>query len=191
MNRDVQEAIGHSNTEREKAMVQLVKRFTSRLTRHEIEHSARTAAAAVISLFAAGATGFPEPYWASITAIIVTQSTLGTAWTISIQRFFGTALGAATGALLFTCFGPNLIAYGCGIFVLGLLCLLLGLARSGYRYAGIALAVIMLIQRSRPVWVVALHRFIEVSFGIVIGLILTAVWPECENALNAAATTGR
>ena len=166
-------------------------RLAKRLTRGGIEHSARTAVAAVLSLFAASATGFPEPYWASITAIIVTQSTLGTAWTISVQRFFGTALGAATGALLFTYFGHSLIAYGCGIFVLGLLCLQLGLARSGYRYAGIALAVIMLIQRSRPVWVVALHRFIEVSIGIVIGLILTAVWPERKNALNAGATTGR
>ncbi len=172
-------------------MVQLAKQFRSRLTRYEIEHSARTAVAAVISLFAAGATGFPEPYWASITTIIVTQSTLGTAWTISVQRFFGTALGAATGALLFTYFGPNVIAYGCGVFVLGLLCLLLGLARSGYRYAGITLAVIMLIQRSKPVWIIALHRFIEVSVGIAIGLMLTALWPERETAINAGPTASR
>jgi uncharacterized membrane protein YgaE (UPF0421/DUF939 family) len=172
-------------------MVQLTKRFKSRLGRHGIEHSGRTAVAAITSLGAAEALGFPEPYWASITAIIVTQSTLGAAWTISVQRFFGTALGAAMGALLWTYFGASLIAYGCGVFVLGLLCLLLGLERSGYRYAGIALAVIMLIQRSRPVWIIALHRFVEVSVGIVIGLILTALWPERETAIRTGSISGR
>ncbi len=161
-------------------MAQLAKRFKSRFSRREIVHSARTTVAAITSLLAAGTLGFPEPYWASITAIIVSQSTLGAAWTISVQRFFGTALGATMGAVLSSYFGSNLIAYGGGIFVLGLLCLLLGLQRSGYRYAGITLAVIMLIQRARPVWIIALHRFIEVSAGIAIGLILTALWPERE-----------
>ncbi len=169
---------------KEPCMVQLAKRFKSRFTLREIEHSARTTVAAITALLTAGTLGFPEPYWASITAIIVTQSTLGAAWTISVQRFFGTALGAAAGALLSTYFGSSLIAYGGGIFILGLLCLLLGLERSGYRYAGITLAVIMLILRSRPVWIIALHRFIEVSVGIVIGLILTVLWPEHETAIN-------
>jgi len=172
-------------------MVQLAKRFKSRFTLHEIEHSARTTVAAITSLLAAGTLGFPEPYWASITAIIVTQSTLGAAWSISVQRFFGTALGAAMGAFLSTYFGASLSAYGGGVFVLGLFCLLLGLERSGYRYAGITLAVIMLIQRSKPVWIVALHRFIEVSVGIVIGLILTALWPERDAAINPGPIAAR
>ncbi len=172
-------------------MGQFGKRFKSRFTRREIEHSARTTVAAITSLLVADILGFPEPYWASITAIIVTQSTLGAAWTISVQRFFGTALGAAMGALLSTYFGPSLIAYGAGVFLLGILCLLLGLERSGYRYAGITLAVIMLIVRSRPVWIIALHRFIEVSVGIVIGLILTALWPERDTAINPRPVAAR
>ena len=172
-------------------MVQLARRLVSRLTRHGIEHSVRTSVAGMTSLIAAGFLGLPEPYWASITTLIVTQSTLGAAWTISVQRFFGTALGAALGALLTAFFGANLLAFGSGIFILGMLCLLLGLQRSGYRYAGITLAVIMLITRSRPVWVIAMHRFVEVSVGIVIGLILAALWPEREAAFNAGPVNGR
>jgi len=166
-------------------MVRLARKIGSRLTGHWIEHSCRTAAAGTVSLIVARFMGLPEPYWASITTLIVTQSTLGTAWTISVQRFFGTALGAAFGALLTASFGASPLAFGTGVFVLGLLCMLLGLERSGYRYAGITLAIIMLVARSRPAWVIATHRFVEVSVGIAIGLVLTALWPERKTA-NAA-----
>jgi uncharacterized membrane protein YccC len=42
----------------------------------------------------------PESYWAAVSTIIVTQSTLGAAWAASRTRFVGTALGAALGGLL-------------------------------------------------------------------------------------------
>ena len=158
-------------------MVQWARRILLRFTRNGIEHSIRTAVAGMVSLFAAGFLGLPEPYWASITTLIVAQSALGTAWTVSVQRFFGTALGASLGALLTMYFGAGLLTFGSGIFILGLLCLLLGLERSGYRYASVTLAVIMLITRPHPVWIIAIHRFVEVSVGIVIGLVLTALWP--------------
>jgi hypothetical protein len=36
----------------------------------------------------------------------------------------------------------------------------------------------MLIAHSESVWVVAVHRFIEVSIGIVVTLAMTVLWPE-------------
>ena len=63
------------------------------------EHSARTAVAAVVSLFVARWVGLSESYWAAITTLVVMQSTLGAALPISAQRLAGTALGAAVGAL--------------------------------------------------------------------------------------------
>jgi len=36
----------------------------------------------------------------------------------------------------------------------------------------------MLVARSEPAWLAGLHRFIEVSVGIIVGLIVTAIWPE-------------
>jgi hypothetical protein len=50
--------------------------------------------------------------------------------------------------------------------------------KSAYRYASITLAIIVLIPRSNAAWVVALHRFFEVSVGISVALALAALWPE-------------
>jgi len=52
------------------------------------------------------------------------------------------------------------------------------LDRSAYRFASIALAIVMLVVRYRSAWIGALYRFIEVSIGIVVGLLLTILWPE-------------
>jgi uncharacterized membrane protein YgaE (UPF0421/DUF939 family) len=35
-----------------------------------------------------------------------------------------------------------------------------------------------LIPRSNLAWIVALHRFIEVSVGIIVALAVVAFWPE-------------
>jgi uncharacterized membrane protein YccC len=152
------------------------------LNRKWAEHAARTTAAATISLLIAKAVRLPEAYWAAITTVIVMQSTLGAAWTISLQRLIGTALGAAVGALTAFYFGASVIAFGAGILVMGLICAALHLDRAAYRFAGITLAIVMLVVRARSPWITALHRFIEVSLGIAIGLILTALWPERQSA---------
>ena len=89
----------------------------------EVLHSLRTAVAAVGSLLIARFCWLPESYWAAITTIVIMQSTLGAAWTVSKQRFVGTALGAAVGALLTAYAAQNVGAFGAGIFVLGLIIL--------------------------------------------------------------------
>jgi uncharacterized membrane protein YccC len=66
--------------------------------------------------------------------------------------------------------------------VLGLICALLHIERNAYRYAGVTLAIVMLIARAQPVWMIAIHRFLEISIGIAVGLAITAVWPEPEPA---------
>jgi uncharacterized membrane protein YccC len=38
----------------------------------------------------------------------------------------------------------------------------------------------MLIVKTQPTWIAAIHRFVEVSVGIVIGLAISAVWPQQE-----------
>lgn len=156
------------------------------------QHSVRTAVAAVVSLLVARVFRLPEAYWAAITTLIVMQSTLGAALGIAGRRFAGTAVGATVGALLATYFGPNVLAFGVGLFLTGLLCALLGRAsqrlhdqldRTAYRYASIALAIVMLVVRSQPAWVVAIHRFVEVSIGISVGLLLTLIWPERQTSI--------
>jgi uncharacterized membrane protein YccC len=144
----------------------------------EILHAARTTVAVVTSLLMARLFRLPESYWAAITTIVVMQSTLGAAWTTSKQRLAGTALGAGMGALLATYFGANVAIFGAGIFVLGAFCAWLKIERNAYRYAGITLAIVMLVAQTQPAWIIALHRFFEISVGIAVGLALSAVWPE-------------
>jgi len=158
-----------------------------RVTRQDVIHAARTTVAALASLLVARLFKLPEAYWATVTTLVVMQSTLGAAFTISWQRFVGSAIGAAAGALLATYFGSNTAMFAVGIFIMGIVCAALRLDRAAYRFAGITLAIVMLIAHSSPGWIVAVHRFIEVSLGIAVGLALTALWPELPAASNAPA----
>lgn len=145
-------------------------------------HSVRTAAAAVASVLAARLFRLPEAYWAPITTLVITQSSLGAALRVSWQRFFGTALGAVVGAVVATHFGPHVLVFGSCVFFLGLLCAAVRSDRSAYRFGGITLAIVLLIPRAEPAWQMALHRFAEVSIGIGVALIFAVVWPEEEAA---------
>jgi uncharacterized membrane protein YccC len=141
-------------------------------------HSVRTAIAASVSFAVARLFGLPEAYWAAIATLVVMQSTLGATLLISVERVAATALGALVGALLATYFTGNLFVFATAVFVLGLLCAGFRMEKSAYRYAGVTLAIIVLIPRSNAAWMIALHRFFEVSVGILVALALAAVWPE-------------
>ena len=145
------------------------------LSREVLLHSARTTVATVVSLLLArGLLRMPEFYWAPISTIVILLSTIDPL-TLAWQRFAGTAVGAALGALLAAFFTFTWIIYGLGIFVCGILCGLLRLG-SAYRFAAITLSIVLLIAHAAPPWTVALHRFIEVSLGIAVALAVTAAW---------------
>jgi uncharacterized membrane protein YgaE (UPF0421/DUF939 family) len=149
---------------------------TYKLTRDTLLDSARTTIAAVVSLLLARLLKLPEFYWAPISAIVIIQSTIDPR-TLSWQRFAGTALGAALGALIATFFPGSALVYAAAIFLCGLLCALLRL-RGAYRFALITLTIVLLIAHQSPPWIVAWHRFLEVSVGIAVALALAEVWPS-------------
>jgi len=146
-----------------------------------VAHSARTAVAAVASVLVARLFRLPEAYWAPITTLVITQSSLGAALAVSRQRFAGTVLGAVVGAIVASYFGPNVLVFGAGVFVLGLLCAAAHADRSAYRFGGVTLAIVMLVPRTGPAWRIAFHRFAEVSIGIGVALMFALVWPEKES----------
>jgi uncharacterized membrane protein YgaE (UPF0421/DUF939 family) len=146
------------------------------ITRARALDAARTAFAALLSLLAARALKLPEFYWAPISALVIVQSTAGTPLSVGWQRFVGTAIGAIAGAIAVTHFGPSALVFTIGIFLLGLICALLRVG-TAYRFAGITLAIVLLIPHQSPAWVVAEHRFVEVSLGIAVALAVTTVWP--------------
>src|SRR5579864_383060 len=149
------------------------------LSRVAILSSTRTAVATVLSLLLARSLKMPEFYLAPISTIVILLSTINPR-TLAWQRFAGTALGAFLGALIASYFHPNWIVYGAGIFVCGLLSSILRLG-SAYRFAAIALTIVLVIAHDRPPWIVATHRFLEVSLGIAVALLVTVVWTVPRN----------
>ena len=146
-------------------------------------HAVRTAVAALASLLVARLLRLPEAYWAPITTLVITQSSLGAALAVSWQRFVGTALGAVVGAIVASYFEPHALLFACSVLFLGLICGLLRSDQASYRFGGITLAIVMLVPRAGPAWQIAFHRFAEVSIGIAVALVLTVVWPEREVVL--------
>jgi uncharacterized membrane protein YgaE (UPF0421/DUF939 family) len=135
----------------------------------------------MVSLVVARLFGLPEAYWAPVTTLVITQSSLRETLSLSWHRFMGTALGALVGVIVAIQIGPNLLAFGAGVLVLGLLCALVGSDRTAYRFGAVTLAIVLLVPRTNSAWHMAFHRFAGVSLGIGVALVLTVLWPESED----------
>jgi len=85
-------------------------------------------------------------------------------------------------------FPTNVWAFGVAAFIIGLLCVVLRVERSAYRYASITLAIVMLVPRSTSGRLVAVHRFFEVSIGIAVGLAFFALWSRIGRGVSANAS---
>jgi uncharacterized membrane protein YgaE (UPF0421/DUF939 family) len=138
----------------------------------------RTAVEATLSVLVAWLVRMPEPYWSAIATLVVMQSTLRATLTLSLARIVASALGASVGAIEAIYFGQNLVVFGLTVFLLGLMSFASRLDKPGYRYASVTLAIVVLIPRVGPPWSIALHRFIEVSLGILVALAVAAFWRE-------------
>jgi uncharacterized membrane protein YgaE (UPF0421/DUF939 family) len=147
----------------------------SGVNRESFLDSLRTAFAAVTAMLLARALKMPEYYWAPISTIVIIQSTIPPR-TLAWQRFVGTALGAVLGAALATFFPATAIVYGVGIILCGAIAFLLHIG-GAYRFAAITLSIILLIPRGRAPWIVGWHRFLEVSLGVGVALVVTMLWP--------------
>jgi uncharacterized membrane protein YgaE (UPF0421/DUF939 family) len=154
--------------------------------RDSLMDSVRTAFAAVVALLLARLLNMPESYWAPISTIVIIQSTIPP-MTLGWQRFLGTALGAVLAATLATIFvHPSVIVFVCvyalGVLLCGLFAYLLR-AGGAYRFAAITLSIILLIPHIRAPWIVAWHRFLEVSLGIAVALVVTVAWPVAKKTV--------
>lgn len=151
----------------------------SRIDWHVLLHSVRTSIGALASLWVARFVRMPEAYWAAITTLIIMlQPSPGAAFAVAGKRLAGTALGAFAGALVLMFLPDRALVFGTVVLALGLVNAALRLDTAAYRFASITAAIVMLIRLPQPAWLVATHRFVEVSVGIVVGLVLTVFWPE-------------
>jgi len=159
--------------------------FPLRIDRASLKQGVRTTLAAVVSAMIARACGLPEPIWAVISTIIVMQSSLGAARQVWRDRLLGTALGTLTGAALLTFFPSSLAVLAVGLLVMAIVCALTRQPHSAYRFAGITLAIIVLPAYTAPAWVISLHRFLETVVGLVVGMIVMALWRGADPAIES------
>ena len=150
----------------------------SAVQRARIKQAIKTAVAGVASLYAAKLCRLPEDYWASISALIVMQSSVGATVSASWTRLAGTAVGAVVGGIFVAMWGVNVLAFGAAVAIAFYLCSILKLAES-QRLATVTVAILMLAGRGSATWIIGLHRFLEVSIGILVALLISVVlWPS-------------
>ena len=145
-----------------------------------IREAFKASLAGSLSLALAGFFQLPEPYWAAVSAIIVVQSDLSAAIKASLNRLVGTVIGAFVGACAYSLLGPTLWSFALAVLCASLICALFGRWET-YRFSGVTVAIVMLVAHHGTPWVVAFHRFLEVSFGIVVAFLVTISFVKFYN----------
>jgi uncharacterized membrane protein YccC len=151
-----------------------------------IGYTLRITFAVIASLLLARFAGLPEAYWAPITTLMALQPTFPATRYFGVRLVAGTALGAGISAALADLSWPKPVIFVAGILLLGLITAALGripfILRDHtewavYRFAGFALAIVILVPWHDPLRMIALHRFMEVVIGSVVAVAVAAVWP--------------
>jgi uncharacterized membrane protein YccC len=113
-----------------------------------------------------------EVYWAPIAAIVVLYPDREATKSAAAQRFLGTAVGSLIGWASAVLWHEHLLLYGAAVFLAVGLCYLMRLGTAA-RLCAVTVTVITLIPRPEAVYLVAFHRFIEVSYGVTCALVYT------------------
>jgi uncharacterized membrane protein YgaE (UPF0421/DUF939 family) len=154
-------------------------------TIERLKQAAKTGLAAVMALYLAKFLGLPESYWAAISAIIVMYSDVSKTLRASGHRLVGTAIGVSIGGVFAALFGQQIWAFGIAVSLTVLVCALLGFEEAS-RLAGVAVAIVMLVGHPARPWIAPLHRFLEVSFGILIAVVVSGlIWPARDGFVEA------
>lgn len=132
-----------------------------------------TAVAAWLSFSSSSLIGLHEGYWAAISSIIVTQSEFKQTEISGRDRFIGTGIGALLALPCALYWQDHTWIFAFAVALTVFVCWLMNVGGAG-RLAAVTVAVIVLIPRAEPAWRVALFRFLEVSWGIAVALLLAA-----------------
>jgi uncharacterized membrane protein YgaE (UPF0421/DUF939 family) len=115
-----------------------------------------------------------DVYWAPIAAIVVLYPDREATKSAAAQRFLGTAVGSLIGWASAVLWHEHIVLYGVAVFFAVGVCYLLRLGTAA-RLCAVTVTVITLIPRPEPVYLVAFHRFVEVSYGVTCALVYTIV----------------
>ena len=147
----------------------------------------KSSLAAVLCLWLGNLLGLTHSYWAAVSAIVVMGSDTPVSLASCRDRVIGTAIGALLGWGTSYVWHGHYLLYGLAVLVCLLVCSTLEYEKAG-RLAAVALTIIVLIHIDQGPGQAALARFLEVSLGVVVALVVTLlVFPQrpAEFAGNA------
>ena len=174
---------------KENRLEPVLSKMSTFLTNERLKQAFKIGLAAVMALYLAKFLGLPESYWAAISAIIVMYSDVSKTLQASWQRLVGTAIGVTIGGIFAALFGQQIWAFGIAVALTVLVCGLCGFEEAA-RLAGVAVAIVMIIGHPVRPWIAPLHRFLEVSFGILVAVVVSGlIWParKSQPSKNVAA----
>jgi uncharacterized membrane protein YccC len=133
-----------------------------------------------------------EPWWAGISAFMVTRASFATALSRGLMRVAGSIVGAVIGVIVLHLFVYQSLPFCLSLFVIA--CIgFFGFAISRYSYAWLIGAVtanlVMLIAFTDPQGAsrVAIDRVADVAIGTLASLFVCALMPEPPDGAPAAA----
>ncbi len=130
----------------------------------------------------------PQGYWATISALVVVQASVGATLGAGIDRVIGTLAGAAVGAL--AALGRYADLSELALLALALTPLSIFAAlRPAYRIAPVTAVIVLLSGTDlQAPWLPAFHRVAEIGLGTAVGIAVSlVVWPSHARVLVRAA----
>jgi len=118
----------------------------------------------------------PQGYWAAITAVVVTQASVGGSLKAAIERFMGTLAGAVYGGMI-AAFVPHSAPLGVGLaIIVGLFPLaLLAAVKPSFRVAPVTSLIMLLPPAGQAIGplVAAIDRVAEITLGNIVGVVVS------------------
>jgi uncharacterized membrane protein YccC len=116
--------------------------------------------------------GLREPYWVPLTALVVLYPDRKGTLKAGLHYFIGTAIGSVVGWGCAALWHENLAVYGAGV------ALAIGAAHvvrcyAAARLSAVAVTLITIVPHPEPPHVIAVLRFVEVSYGVACALAYT------------------
>ncbi|MBY0298914.1 MAG: FUSC family protein, partial [Methylobacterium sp.] len=146
-------------------------RLTAR--RAILTQGARMTVASLATYVLAEALGLPQAFWAVVSALIVTQGSLGGSLKAAFDRFLGSVLGAVYGGAVALALPHQGSVASAVALVVAVAPLAVAAAHSaGFRVAPITAVIVLLSTTGATLGplVFALDRILEVGLGCAIGL---------------------
>lgn len=154
-----------------------VSEFLSRY-RSQLLHALRMTASTLAAFALARALGLPQAFWAVITALIVTQSNVGSSMQAALDRFLGSLFGAVYGSVIAFAVPhqDTLLRAAALVAAVAPLSFVAALS-AGFRVAPIT-AIIVLLSTTGPnlgPFGLAADRVMEVGLGCAVGLLVSVL----------------